>query len=487
MAVGAACLTLACEADVGATRAAQRPDTPDTTDLPPVFGDADVVETHDSAGGRFRVHFTRAGQHAVPLDDDDMDGTPDYVQEVGEEYERVLAFFTDELGFAAPLSDADVPDNGGDDRFDVYLLDFPPGADGSFRRDECTLAPTRCPGHMLQENDFAGRGYPSRSVATRILASHELFHAVQAGYEAEPGVVVGEGTAVWASEAYDPSLDDFESFVGGYLSRPERSLGQEPTGPVDPFSYGAGLFFRFLEERHDRGVIRELWETPAPGGAIDWLAALDAVLATRGSSFPEAFAELARWNLYTARRADAELAWAEGAAYPPVTERAVELPYADDLVRVFPASVRYYAAPTGGRGEVEVASTAADPADLADVRLLLAFEEDGRITHTRETAEARLSAPAQTATTVHVALVGTATSGGSRRVGLCVGSPAEVSACLAEGTEADGGPTPVDAGAPDAGLAPPTSGGCAVGTPRALPAGWALLAALGLLARRRRR
>src|SRR6185503_18073808 len=108
-----------------------------STDGPPYYGATDVVESVVSPGGRFRIHFTRAGTHAVPLADADTNGTPDYV---ALQYDMVLARYTT-LGFRAPRSDMAIADNGGDDLFDVYLLDFTAatggGADGSFRREQC--------------------------------------------------------------------------------------------------------------------------------------------------------------------------------------------------------------------------------------------------------------------------------------------------------------------------------------------------------------
>ncbi len=314
-AVLAAALVLASAAPA----AADRPDTPSSMSLYH-FEPSDVVDTYGSPGGDFLLHFTRSGMNAVIPTDADGSGVPDYVEQVAVLYDDVLAFYRDELGFRAPLGDATLSgDNGGDGRFDVYFLDFGGGSDGSFRSDACGLdgaRPGQCVGYMVQENDFAGYGYPSIDYASRVLSSHEFFHAVQAAYDADQGSVIAEGTAVWATETFDPSLDDFEGFVGGFLDHTDRPIDHGLSGPVDPFSYGAALFFEFLDERFDRSIIRQLWE------ACDtqpWLPALDQILMSDyASSFAGAFTELAGWDLFTASYADPSQSYANGAMYPPV-------------------------------------------------------------------------------------------------------------------------------------------------------------------------
>src|SRR5690606_23918477 len=100
------------------------------------FDPADVVESHPSPGGSFRVHYTRSGAHAVPpLDEAGELGVPDHVELVAAIYDEVLEAYVGRLGFRAPLSDESLADNGGDGRFDVYLLDFGSSADGAFRTD----------------------------------------------------------------------------------------------------------------------------------------------------------------------------------------------------------------------------------------------------------------------------------------------------------------------------------------------------------------
>ncbi|MFN7135879.1 MAG: MXAN_6640 family putative metalloprotease, partial [Myxococcales bacterium] len=309
------------------------------------------MERFDSPGGGFRVHFTRAGSHRVPSADADADGVPDFVEQVAETYDEVLAFYAGTLGLRAPLGDGVL---GGDARFDVYLIDFNRAADGSFRTDGCLQQnPERCFGYIVQENDFAGYGYPSTRVANRVLASHELFHAVQAAYDTGQKPVFSEGTAVWATERFDPSLNDFEAFIGAYLQNPERSLDVPPVGPVASFAYGAAIFFRFLEERFGAELVPALLKATenGAGGVADpyWVEALDSMLAgVHGSSFADAFTGFAEWNLMTGTFA-AGGRYANAAAYPPPKMAFEQAPLFVERGRYFYASTQYFSLEVKGR------------------------------------------------------------------------------------------------------------------------------------------
>jgi hypothetical protein len=475
---------------------------PTETDREPLwsFDPGDVVEIHDGAAGTVRVHFTRAGRHAVPADDADGDGVPDYVAVAAAAWEEALAFDAAQ-GFRAPLGDANLAgDNGGDGRFDVYLLDFGLSSDGAFVAEACPPPGTRCIGYAVQENDFTGYGYPNRRYASRVLASHEGFHAVQAAYDDGQGVVFSEGTAVWATEAFDPSLHDFEGFVGGYLEDPGRSLDVPPPGPVPAFAYGAGLFFRFLEERFDRAVVRALVEHTEdghglPGGVDDpadpeWLPELDLLLAAdHGSGFGAAFADFARWNLYTADAADPSVSYAEGDRYPAVALEAATLPLRVNRLRVYHASTQYREVAPDGRATVAaelVSLPGAAGADLQDLALFLAVRgADGTIARIVDAEDAAVAVTlAEGETAVVAAIVNTAFTGDSRRPGFCLGDPDEVRACretLSPDDSGTGGTGGADDPRPGGGG---DGGGCST---TGGPAGAGLLASLAALAVRLRR
>jgi hypothetical protein len=427
--------------ELGSTQAPLRPDTHDSGLPPPTYELGVRVEHLDTSS--FRVHFTRSGQHAVAALDADQDGVPDAVRTVASEYERVLAHFRDTLGFLPPRSDANLPDeHGGDGRFDVYLVDFPTTADGSFRAEGCSGG--TCTGYMLQENDFDGRGYPSMLVATRILASHELFHAVQSAYRSVPSVVLSEATAVWASEQYDPTLPDFEGLLPAYLVRPERSLLQEPLGPPDAFSYGAGLFFALLSDACTPGIVRALWEELARGdGSEAWPVTLDRVMQPRCGSLADMFVRFARYNLRTGSRASREEGYAHAERYPEVPELPVTLPYRDELLRTLPLSTHYFVAEASGPVAVWASSR--------EVHTMLAIEaSDGTLRELQSSLAYELRPLSPSAgERVHASVIDTRSAGSTLRLQVCVGPPAYVQQCAEQGHDA-GTPPAVAAGS-DAG------------------------------------
>jgi hypothetical protein len=428
-----------------------RPNTPGSTDLFH-YAAGETIESFPSAGGNFRIWFTRSGADAVSSADANMNGTPDDVEQVADLYEQVLAFYLSK-GFRQPPSDAQIADNGGDGRFDVYLLDFGGASDGSFQRDTCD-AQNVCIGYSVHENDFVGYGYPSVAYGNRVLASHEFFHAVQAAYDASEDTIVSEGTATWATEQFDPTLSDFEAQAPGYLSRTDHSLDVPMTGPVDAFSYGSCVFFEYLSEKFGDAVIQDLWTAAA--GSTTWFAALPGVLETHQSSYADAFAEFSRWNLFTNKRANPMYGYARGSGYTLVTFEADAAPLTILSLRVFPSAMAYLAIPPAGRAQMEVSLVGTAP----DARMAIAVRT-GNVISAPILADDMQHASAATdgADELLVVVANTAQMGESEKPALCAGDADETAACVKQLTPAP----PVVMGMSSSGCDVPRSGRTEVG------------------------
>jgi hypothetical protein len=445
---------------------------PDTTGRGSMFsfGADDVVETFGSKGGHFLLHFTRQGPNAVPPADADASGVPDFVEQAAETYDEVVAKY-DGLGFLAPLSDEGLPDNGGDGRFDVYFVDFAGQGDGHYADDACgPKNMDQCAGYMVQENDFAGYGYPSTTIANRILASHEFFHAVQAAYDTKQGPVLAEGTAVWATETFDDTLGDFEGFLPGYFQNPDRPLNLPMNGATDPFSYGTAIFWEFLGERYEKPLVRTLWEQVVNGtnGVADpgWWDVIDPMLkAEAKASFADAFVDFATWNLFTGVRADPKRAYAKGAGFSAVTLKPADLPYSADELRVFYASAQYFQSIPDKRTAMTAAlvSPAGGAGDETEgLHLLMVANHANQYGEVKRLADPKAGVETIDTTgagDVIVFVVNGKMDGASRKPGLCIGTTDEVAACRAAlGAGGAGG-----GGAGGAGGAWPGSGGSHVG------------------------
>ncbi len=439
------------------------------------FLPTDTVEHFDAPDSGYRVHYTRAGKNAVPAADVNANTVPDLVEAVASVYDEVGAKYHGALGYRVPSNDSALASNGGSDRFDIYLVDFGLQADGAFRTDTCTNE--KCIGYVVQENDFVGYGYPNATVATRILGSHEYFHAIQAAYDNNQGVNISEGTAVWATEQFDPSTNDFEGFLPGFMSRPDRSLDSAPSGPVPAFAYGSAIFFEFLSEKYGAPIIRKLWERcengnghpsePADVANPHWLIQLDAVLkAEYQSSFAEAFRLFIYWNFFTGAAADPTKSYANGASYPVPMITTVSAPYRVDRQRVFYSASAYFQLAPAGRATMG-AVLVDDPATVEDetegMALILGVRRNNTNAIVVPVADVKVDSTLDTSGNAQflVAVVNTAREGVngvlSKKPGLCVGSPDELAACkqaLRPAPDAgvpDAGPSPIDAGSVDAG------------------------------------
>ncbi len=324
-----------------ATAAAQRP----TEGGLYSYDATDVVESWDEPTGRVRVHYSVDGPNVTLLEDSDTDGVPDFAQEVGNAAAAVLAFYEEDLGLRAPVSEEEMGlgELGGSYALDVYLVDFAGAGDGAFGIDTCVSDPFHCSGFLSMENDFSGYGYPSLQLAIDVLTSHELFHGVQQAYDSRQESWLTEGTAVWAERAYDPDSLDFMYFADAYLEDTGRSINRPPTGPVPSFAYGTCLFWDFLTTRHGASFMNDLLEGVETSDGTDdaALAIIEDLLVAAGDTLEDAWLEFAAWNLASGPRGGVIETYDYGDALDGVTAESSGNGI-DDENRFYPLATTYY-------------------------------------------------------------------------------------------------------------------------------------------------
>ena len=229
----------------------------------------------------------------------------------------------EELGYRPPPVDFEYhdryeamgSDDGGDGLYDVYISDLPSQFSG-YARPEPVTSGASLPSYIVVENDFI----ESRSTLEkaldllRITVAHEYFHAVQFGYDAGEEAFWLEQSAVWIEEQVYDEVDDYLTYLptfSSFLTEPWISLDTSD----GEHEYAGVLWPLFLEKRHDRDLIRGIWERARTSRALD---AIDGGLRSVGSDLPSAFQEFTTWNVFTGDRADADRFYEEGASYPTV-------------------------------------------------------------------------------------------------------------------------------------------------------------------------
>lgn len=268
------------------------------------------------AGARVRVHYATSGANAPDPATTRGDGVPDSVALSAEIGDTALAKYA-EMGFKQPPPDSACASNGGDDKLDVYLVAFT-GADGQTVPESCTGQ--ACSSFVLSESNFSDRGYPTAAEGFRTVIAHELFHAVQNGYDSELDRFWAEGTAQWAMKSVYPELIDFERQLPAFFVDPTRSLDTQPSGVTAGFLYGSAVWPLFLTLRHGPETVREIFERELDGTKS--IAATEAVLATKTSSLAEDYPLFGAWNAATKGLAG-EGGYPDAAKYPGVKAAAL--------------------------------------------------------------------------------------------------------------------------------------------------------------------
>jgi hypothetical protein len=306
--------------------------------------------TYDTPDGHFKIHYVRDGDNAVynPHVDQNVNGHPDWVDTVAMVLEHVWDTEITALEYRQPPSDGWYPgteDNGGDDKYDVYLLNLTGGTPQylGYTKGELFLpgSLTSATSHIALDNDYIGYVGPiphTQFEWLEVTAAHEFFHAVQMGYDGAEYEDAPfrpywmEMSAVWMEEMVYDDVNDYLGYLRFFYDYPEWSLKTFSDDNSDKalHPYGSCVWPIYLSERRypsvpngfDNTIIRDIWqrceEVPGnnaiynPGGE----SATDGALAARGASFEEVFREFTVWNYFTGDRARTESYYSEGEDFP---------------------------------------------------------------------------------------------------------------------------------------------------------------------------
>jgi hypothetical protein len=262
---------------------------------------------YDSPSGRFHISYQTSGGSAVPPADDNANGVPDYVENIGDYLDWSFEYECLELRFKSPPFSASYP-------YMNITLSALSGVYGF------TTPVSQPPGmtRITLDNDFIGfppNDDPDGNAlgAAKVTAAHEFKHSSQyAGSRwSEDGWV--EVDATWAEDIVYPETNDYINYLpfGSPISDPELSLDDGGTG-----SYEDCVWQHYLSETHGVDIIVELWNWRQGHFSQSMMNSYDQMIRDHGSTMREAWNTFSMWNFATGYRVVEGLGYNEGDDYP---------------------------------------------------------------------------------------------------------------------------------------------------------------------------
>ncbi|MCH7878771.1 MAG: hypothetical protein IH914_05610 [candidate division Zixibacteria bacterium] len=292
-------------------------------------------QIYDSPAGLIRLHYDVAGTHAVPGADQDSSGTPDFIERMALIADSSWTTIVTHLGYLAPPVD---DGRGGDDRYDIYFQNI--NAFG-FTQSE-TAGPAAWndfSSYIVCHNTF--QGFPPNddpegdAIGTaKASLAHEIFHAVQFGYDKADEFWFMESSAGWMEEIVFDETNDNYNVLPDFFARPEVALTSNSLQTLRV--YGTFIWALFLSERFDTTLLRQVWEGARFKDASEALA--DTLQLRFGVTRDEAYSEFVTW-LHLSGQRDDGTRFSEGAGYPNMNVSAAwnEYPVANTLSAKSPA------------------------------------------------------------------------------------------------------------------------------------------------------
>jgi len=323
---------------------------------------------YDSPSGYFKIHYTKTGPDAVyqPNVDSDLDGVPNFVESTALIADSVHNHIINTLGYPEPPSDG-FYNGGGDDKYDIYLMNLDGQAYGLDYPDSAYIGPglKQSTSFIVMDNDYyefyvwdsnnqPDSLYKNRPLdAIRVTTAHEFFHAVQFGIDFLESELEALGdnvymmkrywmemSAVWMEEEIYDNVNDYYYYLPYFFYFPMTSI-QQFNSYSDPHPYGSVVFPIFLSETYGRDIIRDIWLRCGEMGAGPHflIAAQEKIDSASGgtASLASAFRDFALWNFFTgstrAYQAPNDIGYSEKANYSAIPNEAMDNQY------IYPALV----------------------------------------------------------------------------------------------------------------------------------------------------
>ncbi|HEY0674074.1 MAG TPA: MXAN_6640 family putative metalloprotease [Longimicrobiales bacterium] len=218
-------------------------------------GFGELKQTHETP--HFVLHYAVQGNSAVPAQDSNGNGVPDFIDAAAQSWEVIWQRQINELGYPAP--------KGTPQKFHVYYKDLAYYGYCAPTNVEL-LATSPVPfgtasAYIVVENDFYG--FPRndedvtgleivRTGALKVTQAHEFMHALQFNINVYGSGWLMESHATWAEDAVYDAINDWHWYINRFLATPDYPL-------LSRYLYGAAYFQNWLSETRGVDVQRQIW------------------------------------------------------------------------------------------------------------------------------------------------------------------------------------------------------------------------------------
>ena len=277
-----------------------------------------------SPAGHFRLFFDRTGAHAVPEEDIENNGIPDYIDSAGVYLDKSWDVEINQLGFKPPPGDDGNPVKVYRVYFTDFITDYGENYYGLTTPEKIVeyygVTKTANTSYMELHKDYESNAFYSKGLeGLKVTAAHEFNHAIQLGYTAYwtggysynfENVFFMEMTSTWLEDYVFDEVNDYVFYLNSFFNY-LFSISFTSTSGFNP--YANCLYLHMLEKQYGSDIVVDIWDRIIEENAFD---AIEGELEFRNSSFAESQNKYAGWLYFTGSRSNSDLYFPEGSTYP---------------------------------------------------------------------------------------------------------------------------------------------------------------------------
>ncbi len=279
---------------------------------------------YTSPSGYFEINYDTSGFNAIPSYDRDNNGIQDYLEFVGNAFDRAFDREILDLGYRRPL------DVNGAERstYQVFcerlggslygrtdLLDEIPSLSGLNYVSEIVISTNF---DFVEYPDITSDPVVRDSLAIEVTAAHEFNHASQLCYRIWLNesnsffldIWFLESTATFMEEVVAGDVNDYLQYLPSLLQSSTQNMADQSN--VSRI-YGSSIFYMLLSEEYGNTIAREFWEEVLDLAPLE---AVDANLRQRGSSLAAKWHEMAEWLFFSGNRTVSGQFFEDAAFFP---------------------------------------------------------------------------------------------------------------------------------------------------------------------------